>query len=446
MLQEDEEEEEYISKDCNQNEKNKKTGTQTKWSLPFSSEKVEPEDDVAKSDNMKFEDAESDQEIKNKKPEAHVDEREDEDEDENKNKGIKYEVVLFEVGVTQNDQILDLKNKNMELEEIDSKDGVPTNNACKVENPTKLQSSLVLKQVDKVTNPEELKLKANNLEDTICISALNGCGLDEFCNAVHEKLKDSMVWAMAELDALLWEGRKQKLARALLCPHIAPPVGVGGSFGSILQVDKATNPEELMLKANNLEDTICISALNGCGLDEFCNAVQEKLKDSMVWPVGGSFGSILQCVYRRHSGHVFCGGMVSNQPGQDQFRVPLLVTSDSPELFELSSRFAKRKRTSMEESRTFQLLPDTETIATTTGGAPYCCYSSLSLSFNTAMSSVFVKRGRKSSQKLLDVVAKRIHTDIWRMGIIESKSDSRVGNGHLLEKDHEGIGLTYPQW
>ncbi|GJV76188.1 hypothetical protein Tco_1507772 [Tanacetum coccineum] len=36
--------------------------------------------------------------------------------------------------------------------------------------------------------------------------------------------------------------------------------------------------------------------------------------------------------------------------------------------------------------------------------------------------------------------------DIWRMGIIGSKSDSRVGNGHLLEKDHEGIGLTYPQW
>ncbi|GKB87369.1 hypothetical protein Tco_0959641 [Tanacetum coccineum] len=26
-------------------------------------------------------------------------------------------------------------------------------------------------------------------EDMICISALNGCGLDEFCNAVHEKLK-----------------------------------------------------------------------------------------------------------------------------------------------------------------------------------------------------------------------------------------------------------------
>ncbi|GJV61054.1 hypothetical protein Tco_1467154 [Tanacetum coccineum] len=64
----------------------------------------------------------------------------------------------------------------------------------------------------------------------------------------------------------------------------------------------------------------------------------------------------------------FC--MVSNQPVQDQFRVPSLVTSDSPKLFELSSRFAKRKRTSIEDSRTSQLLLDTETIATTTGGAP----------------------------------------------------------------------------
>ncbi|KAI3821004.1 hypothetical protein L1987_08560 [Smallanthus sonchifolius] len=49
------------------------------------------------------------------------------------------------------------------------------------------------------------------------------------------------------------------------------------------KVDKASNPEEIKLKAKNLEDTICISALEGTGLDEFCNAVQEKLKDSMVW-------------------------------------------------------------------------------------------------------------------------------------------------------------------
>ncbi|KAL8244266.1 hypothetical protein R6Q59_010524 [Mikania micrantha] len=49
------------------------------------------------------------------------------------------------------------------------------------------------------------------------------------------------------------------------------------------KIDKASNPEELKLKAKDLEDTICISALEGSGLDEFCNAVQEKLKDSMVW-------------------------------------------------------------------------------------------------------------------------------------------------------------------
>ncbi|KAI3504756.1 hypothetical protein L1887_26457 [Cichorium endivia] len=49
------------------------------------------------------------------------------------------------------------------------------------------------------------------------------------------------------------------------------------------KVDKAKNPEEIKSKAKSMEDTICISALNGSGLDEFCNAVQEKLKDSMVW-------------------------------------------------------------------------------------------------------------------------------------------------------------------
>ncbi|MFS7939214.1 putative small GTP-binding protein [Helianthus anomalus] len=44
------------------------------------------------------------------------------------------------------------------------------------------------------------------------------------------------------------------------------------------KVDKASNPEEIKQKAKDLEDTICISALKGSGLDEFCNAVQEKLK------------------------------------------------------------------------------------------------------------------------------------------------------------------------
>nr|GEU68468.1 GTPase HflX [Tanacetum cinerariifolium] len=62
---------------------------------------------------------------------------------------------------------------------------------------TSIPKLMVWNKVDKATNLEEIKLKAKNLEDTICISALNGSGLDEFCNAVQEKLKDSMVWVEA---------------------------------------------------------------------------------------------------------------------------------------------------------------------------------------------------------------------------------------------------------
>ena len=58
-------------------------------------------------------------------------------------------------------------------------------------------------QVDKATNPEEIKLKAKSLEDTICISALNGSGLDEFCNAVQEKLK-VLTWFMFKFIFLLY--------------------------------------------------------------------------------------------------------------------------------------------------------------------------------------------------------------------------------------------------
>lgn len=44
-------------------------------------------------------------------------------------------------------------------------------------------------QVDKVANPEKLKLEADKKGDIVCVSALNGEGLLEFCNAVQEKLK-----------------------------------------------------------------------------------------------------------------------------------------------------------------------------------------------------------------------------------------------------------------
>lgn len=62
---------------------------------------------------------------------------------------------------------------------------------------TSIPKLMVWNKVDKANNPEEIKLKAKSLENTICISALNGSGLDEFCNAVQEKLKDSMVWVEA---------------------------------------------------------------------------------------------------------------------------------------------------------------------------------------------------------------------------------------------------------
>lgn len=46
----------------------------------------------------------------------------------------------------------------------------------------------------------------------------------------------------------------------------------------VSQVDKASDPQRIKLEAKNKEDTICISALNGEGMEEFCNAVQDKLK------------------------------------------------------------------------------------------------------------------------------------------------------------------------
>ncbi|KAF7817600.1 GTPase HflX [Senna tora] len=49
------------------------------------------------------------------------------------------------------------------------------------------------------------------------------------------------------------------------------------------KVDKSSDPQKVRLEAEKRDDVICISALNGDGLPEFCNAVQEKLKDSMVW-------------------------------------------------------------------------------------------------------------------------------------------------------------------
>ncbi|KAK4803499.1 hypothetical protein SAY86_003316 [Trapa natans] len=49
------------------------------------------------------------------------------------------------------------------------------------------------------------------------------------------------------------------------------------------KVDRASNPQEIRDEAKKRKDIVCISALTGEGLQEFCEAVQEKLKDSMVW-------------------------------------------------------------------------------------------------------------------------------------------------------------------
>ncbi|XP_061356310.1 uncharacterized protein LOC133300743 [Gastrolobium bilobum] len=49
------------------------------------------------------------------------------------------------------------------------------------------------------------------------------------------------------------------------------------------KVDKASDPQKIRLEAEKRDDVVCISALSGDGLPEFCNAVQDKLRDSMVW-------------------------------------------------------------------------------------------------------------------------------------------------------------------
>lgn len=111
-------------------------------------------------DNEKLE---SDQEMKNKKPEAHADGREGEDEDENKNKGIESEEVLSEVGVTQNEEIVDLKNKNLEPEEIDSEGLVDEG---EVKNKNEVKKSEVHKEF---TNSEN---KEKNSNDEVKSSAV----------------------------------------------------------------------------------------------------------------------------------------------------------------------------------------------------------------------------------------------------------------------------------
>ncbi|CAL0322373.1 unnamed protein product [Lupinus luteus] len=55
---------------------------------------------------------------------------------------------------------------------------------------------IVWNKVDKTSDPQKIRLQAEE-RDVVYISALSGDGLSEFCNAVNDKLKDSMVWVEA---------------------------------------------------------------------------------------------------------------------------------------------------------------------------------------------------------------------------------------------------------
>ncbi|OMO87519.1 heme peroxidase, plant/fungal/bacterial [Corchorus capsularis] len=52
---------------------------------------------------------------------------------------------------------------------------------------------MVWNKVDRVSDLQRVKLEAERRGDVVCVSALTGDGLQEFCNEVQEKLKDSMV-------------------------------------------------------------------------------------------------------------------------------------------------------------------------------------------------------------------------------------------------------------
>ncbi|XP_050213074.1 uncharacterized protein LOC126664622 [Mercurialis annua] len=56
---------------------------------------------------------------------------------------------------------------------------------------------MVWNKVDRVSDPSKIKLEAEKRQDVVCLSALSGDGLQEFCIAVQERLKDSMVWIEA---------------------------------------------------------------------------------------------------------------------------------------------------------------------------------------------------------------------------------------------------------
>lgn len=50
-----------------------------------------------------------------------------------------------------------------------------------------------MSQVDKVSDPEKIKAEAERRGDVVCLSALSGDGLDDFCKAIREKLKVALI-------------------------------------------------------------------------------------------------------------------------------------------------------------------------------------------------------------------------------------------------------------
>ncbi|XP_062023413.1 uncharacterized protein LOC133739648 [Rosa rugosa] len=56
---------------------------------------------------------------------------------------------------------------------------------------------MVWNKIDKVSNPDSIRTEAEKRDDVVCISALSGQGLNDFCSAIQKKLKDSMVWVEA---------------------------------------------------------------------------------------------------------------------------------------------------------------------------------------------------------------------------------------------------------
>ncbi|KAL4199794.1 hypothetical protein AMTRI_Chr03g53020 [Amborella trichopoda] len=67
------------------------------------------------------------------------------------------------------------------------------------------------------------------------------------------------------------------------------------------KVDKTMDPTKIKMEALERDHVICISAFSGDGLKELCDAIQGKLKDSMVWIealVPYDQGDLLNTIYQ----------------------------------------------------------------------------------------------------------------------------------------------------